>query len=121
MQTITHIELSREEVADKARRLWRAEGCPRGRDLEYWLRAEVELLRTTYAALSGNTHSGAELPLGNRDAASPDRRALDAASPGLRPNGSRRAKMGIGSGAGKRQGRFQEDAVWDLTCQVAGN
>jgi hypothetical protein len=48
---ITHIELRRDEVARKARRLWTADGCPSGHDLEYWLQAEVELLKTAYAAL----------------------------------------------------------------------
>jgi hypothetical protein len=60
MQTTTHIELSRREVAEKARRLWRADGCPSGRDLEYWLQAEVELLRHTYAARTGNRNWGAD-------------------------------------------------------------
>ena len=44
MNLRTYIELSRHEVADRARRLWKAAGSPTGRDLEYWLRAEVELL-----------------------------------------------------------------------------
>jgi Protein of unknown function (DUF2934) len=38
------IELRRDEVAGRALRLWQAAGRPAGRDLEYWLQAEVELL-----------------------------------------------------------------------------
>jgi len=40
----SYVELRREEVARRALRLWRAAGGPTGRDLEYWLQAEVELL-----------------------------------------------------------------------------
>jgi hypothetical protein len=39
-----YIELGRDEVARRALRLWKAAGRPVGRDLEYWLQAEVELL-----------------------------------------------------------------------------
>jgi hypothetical protein len=33
-----------EEIALHAYNLWIDEGCPRGRDQEYWLRAEEELM-----------------------------------------------------------------------------
>ena len=39
-----YIELSRDEVARRARQLWNADGRPARRNLEYWLQAEVELL-----------------------------------------------------------------------------
>jgi hypothetical protein len=39
-----YVELRRDEVARRALQLWRAAGRPTGRDLEYWLQAEVELL-----------------------------------------------------------------------------
>ena len=42
--TERYVELPREEVARRALRLWKAAGQPMGRDLEYWLQAEVELL-----------------------------------------------------------------------------
>ena len=45
MHDETYIELSRGEVTRRARWLWRDAGCPAGRDLEYWLQAEVELLK----------------------------------------------------------------------------
>ena len=38
-----HIEILRDEVARKTVQLWKAAGRPKGRDLEFWLQAEVEL------------------------------------------------------------------------------
>ena len=32
-----------EEVKARARELWEQNGCPAGRDLEFWLRAESEI------------------------------------------------------------------------------
>ena len=37
-------KVSRDEVAQRAYQLWVAAGQPIGRDLEYWLQAEAELL-----------------------------------------------------------------------------
>jgi hypothetical protein len=37
-------KVSRDEVAQRAYQLWEAAGQPVGRDLEYWLQAESELL-----------------------------------------------------------------------------
>ena len=37
-------KVSRDEVAQRAYQLWVAAGQPFGRDLEYWLQAEAELL-----------------------------------------------------------------------------
>ena len=37
-------KVSRDEVAQRAYQLWVAAGQPSGRDLEYWLQAEAELL-----------------------------------------------------------------------------
>jgi hypothetical protein len=39
-----YVELSRDEVARKTLQLWEAAERPTGRDLEFWLQAEVELL-----------------------------------------------------------------------------
>ncbi len=39
-----YVELRREDINDRAFRLWRAAGRPPGRALSYWLQAEVELL-----------------------------------------------------------------------------
>ncbi len=38
------VELRRDEVTLKALQIWRAAGRPTGRDLEFWLQAEVEML-----------------------------------------------------------------------------
>jgi len=48
------IELRREDVVRRAQRLWRAAGQPTGRNLEFWLLAEVEL------ALERQPHSNAK-------------------------------------------------------------
>ena len=39
-----YVELRRDVVARRTLQLWEAAGQPTGRDLEYWLQAEVELL-----------------------------------------------------------------------------
>jgi hypothetical protein len=39
-----YVELRREDINDRAFRLWRAAGRPPGRALSYWLQAEVELI-----------------------------------------------------------------------------
>jgi len=41
------IEVSRDEIAQRACQLWEAAGQPEGRDAEFWLQAEAELLATT--------------------------------------------------------------------------
>lgn len=37
------LELSREKIAACAYLAWQADGCPAGRDLQYWLEAEAHL------------------------------------------------------------------------------
>ena len=37
------IELLRDDIVRRALRLWKAAGRPAGRDLEFWLQAEMEL------------------------------------------------------------------------------
>ena len=39
-------QISTDEIAKRAYQLWEAEGCPQGRDVDYWLRAEAELSAT---------------------------------------------------------------------------
>ena len=36
---------SREDVARRAEEIWKAEGCPSGRDTEFWFEAERQLSR----------------------------------------------------------------------------
>ena len=39
-----YVELPRHDLVRRALALWRTAGQPQGRDLEYWLQAEGELL-----------------------------------------------------------------------------
>lgn len=39
-----------EATRRAARRIWRQRGCPRGRDLEFWLEAEAEVAAVRVAA-----------------------------------------------------------------------
>jgi hypothetical protein len=34
---------AKEEIKARARELWEQNGCPAGRDLEFWLQAESEI------------------------------------------------------------------------------
>ena len=42
-------KVGRDEVAQRAYQLWVAAGQPIGRDLEYWLQAEAELLAARHS------------------------------------------------------------------------
>ena len=42
---MNHDEL-KQRITERARQLWEEDGCPEGRDMEYWLKAEDELART---------------------------------------------------------------------------
>lgn len=42
-ESLVTIEISTEQIADRAWQIWQREGCPEGRDLEHWLQAEKEL------------------------------------------------------------------------------
>lgn len=42
-----------EEIARLAHSIWRAEGCPTGRDREHWLQAEAELRQPQPRSRSG--------------------------------------------------------------------
>ena len=43
-QATSQSVLKQDEIANRAREIWRAVGCLDGHDLECWLRAEAELL-----------------------------------------------------------------------------
>lgn len=38
-------DTERNRIRWRAHALWRADGCPQGRDREYWERAELEILK----------------------------------------------------------------------------
>lgn len=40
------------KIAERARQIWEAEGCPIGRDDENWLRAERELMEQALSRIS---------------------------------------------------------------------
>jgi hypothetical protein len=102
-----YLELSRAEVAAKARRLWKADGRPNGRSLEYWLQAEVELLKTAGAAYAENGNSMAEAQL-----------TFGVANPGRRPNDARRAKVPVWSTGGNGKARHGRGTTSRRACRA---
>jgi len=44
MQDITTASDGQTQISDLARQMWEQDGRPAGRDLEYWLRAEQQVL-----------------------------------------------------------------------------
>ena len=51
-QTISSSVSNQDEIASRAREIWRSVGCLDGHDLECWLRAEAELLEVSSATAS---------------------------------------------------------------------
>jgi hypothetical protein len=49
-----------ERIEKRAHELWEAEGCPEGRELEFWLQAERELAEATAAAPAGSSDDDTE-------------------------------------------------------------
>jgi hypothetical protein len=48
-----------DQIRERAYELWQADGCPEGRELDYWLRAEADL----------NGEAGVVAPIGLSEAA----------------------------------------------------
>jgi hypothetical protein len=46
---------SSKKIEQRAHELWEAEGCPEGRELEFWLQAERELPEAPKAAPAGSS------------------------------------------------------------------
>jgi len=59
MNDITHHEPTEEQIQKEAYYLWYADGCPSGRDLDYWLAAK-ELLRHRHARPPGRKRTRAK-------------------------------------------------------------
>lgn len=38
-------ETERDQIRRRAHALWREQGCPQGRDREFWAHAEMEILK----------------------------------------------------------------------------
>jgi hypothetical protein len=47
-----------EEISERARAIWKDEGCPEGRDVEHWLRAERELQKRAEPAETPSETAG---------------------------------------------------------------
>ena len=61
---MNHDEL-KQRITERARQLWEEDGCPDGRDMEYWLKAEEELAPHSVAGeedpLEALDHDAAEV------------------------------------------------------------
>lgn len=51
MQIETSIRGNHHQVSSRAQSLWEQAGRPEGRDLEFWLQAEAEIVRETETAV----------------------------------------------------------------------
>jgi hypothetical protein len=55
----------KQRITERARQLWEEDGCPEGRDMEYWLKAEEELAPHSIAGeedpLEALDHDAAEV------------------------------------------------------------
>jgi hypothetical protein len=71
-----------DEIRNRAFQLWNQDGCPEGRALDYWLRAEAEL------AAGGAAHD----PAGTASPATPQ--AADEPAPPRAPRRAAKAKAG---------------------------
>jgi hypothetical protein len=56
------INVSHDEVAQRAYQLWQAAGQPIGRDAEYWLQAEAELIVAKRRGCSVEANASPESP-----------------------------------------------------------
>jgi hypothetical protein len=66
---------SREQVTQLAHQIWLAEGCPQGRDLEHWQRAERQLRQGQQQPAPQPAGTGKPSPdAGQAPDASPSRR-----------------------------------------------
>ena len=54
----TTTDKQHDEIANLAQQLWRTEGCQPGRDEEYWLKAERQILAGTQQATGQPKNAG---------------------------------------------------------------
>jgi len=89
----------RQQISEKAYRLWQTEGQPQGRDLDHWVQAEREV-SSTQAETSGSTQ--ANEGEGNRTAARAyNRKAKQFAENGPVEQQARKAKADLDGPEGK--------------------
>jgi hypothetical protein len=58
----TYEEL-KQRITERARQLWEEDGRPKGRDMEYWLKAEDELAPHSVAGEEDPADAGDEGPM----------------------------------------------------------
>jgi O-acetyl-ADP-ribose deacetylase (regulator of RNase III) len=46
-------QISADEIAKRAYEIWEVDGCLDGRDVDYWLQAEAELVATAAPKVTG--------------------------------------------------------------------
>jgi hypothetical protein len=84
-------------IRQRAYELWEQDGCPEGRDMEYWLRAERDLAQDDGADL-GSPHSGGVESGGARS--EPDLASTSAEAPKAPTGRSRAARPNAVNGNG---------------------
>jgi hypothetical protein len=92
MQTATEqrTTLGHAEIAVVANDLWKKEGCQSGRDIDYWLRAEQQLLALNH---KGQAQPGEAAARGKVSAATGRASAIQPAAPaGSRASNLRKRK-----------------------------
>lgn len=77
-------ELTHHEIAERARALWTARGCPTGRDDEIWLDAERQLAAERRGTSRGRKRSDASLANLDIDESALADRLADFGDPGSR-------------------------------------
>jgi Protein of unknown function (DUF2934) len=50
-------QISTDEIAKRAYEIWEADGCLHGRDVDYWLLAEAQLVATAAPKVTGGQTS----------------------------------------------------------------
>ena len=88
---ITSGTVTVDQIRERAYELWQADGCPEGRELDYWLRAEAELKGD---ASAGGSAEGAAGGSGEADSTPMD----EPKTP--RPARPRKAKTGKSAESG---------------------
>jgi hypothetical protein len=111
-----------DRIRQRAYELWEQDGCPEGRDMEYWFRAEADLAGTGGSDL-GSPHAGGVEGGGARS--EPDLAPLDepgraapkrARAPAKAP--TKKAAEGSGKAAGSRKPAGGDTAAADRSDYV---
>ena len=71
--TVQQATIPREEIARTAWQMWEREGCPQGRDQDYWFRAEQQVLAARQQAENEMINAGAKRKISPKKAKNPAR------------------------------------------------